>query len=594
MEQEFQMQSSSTLPYGFELGEEEVQAINALSPKSMRTPCYFFRLDELMHDGTRPQREAFLNFLAAINEPGFNFVYIIRGDKSGTHIYLGVTAHLDTMEAQRIGDFAADVLYPSFQGMFRGSKLTKLLETDFYSEILQSARQMKCTGMMLGIPSLKEEREHKDDETDFQGIDRLASAMHGEIWQMVIVCEPLRRNDIAVMREKIYKMYEELTLLAKTSVQGQHSSGKNFGHNEGRSTTVNDSSSSGSSHTVTHGENESISYTEGKNKSQSQNSGESVSFSHTQGQSKNDNRSQSRTETQGGSDSRAKGHSAGETHTHKNSSDNSSETHGTSHSSSTGISESHSIGESTSETQSKNRTSGITDTVGHSSSSQKGRGTSDSTAEGKNKGYSHSEGLTESYGSTTGESTGKSLTATFEFIHKKEAEELKYIDEILLPRLQNGESRGMFKTAVFLYAQNPSILGRLQSNIRGIFQNGQCNFSPLVIERLTDGSQWMDDFQIHSIFAPQKASQSVFYSVPSRDGYLELASCLTLSEVGLIAGLPQCEVPGLSLTPYTPFGLNTGAQPKEGFTLGKMIYGGQALANNPVQLDRDVLNKHVG
>lgn len=581
------------LPYSFRLEPPELQAVNALPYAAAGRACRFFRLDELMHDGTRPGREAFFNVLAAINEPGYNFVYIIRGDRIGTHIYLGVTARAGTEEAQRIGDFAADVLQSSFQGMFRGSLLTPLREGDFYQEIVSPRNNMIYTSMVLGIPSLKDEKKQGTKETDFQGIDRLASAMHGETWQMVIVCEPLPRESIALMRKEVYRLYEELALLAKTSVQGGRNTGENTSRNEGISSNVSDSMTTGESHTKTQGENESVSYTEGKNTSHSTNVGESVSASHTVGKSENKSVSSGKSHSSGSSDTRTKGHSTNESHSHTSSGDSSSETHAKTYNDSTNENKSHSEGSSASDTQGKTKNSGTTDTEGRSSSSQKGRGTNSSTANGTSNSKAHTTGRTETYGSSAGQSSGKSLTATFEIIHKKEAEELKYIDDSLLPRLQNGESRGMCKTAVFLYAQNPSVLGRLQSNIRAIFQGETGIFAPLNIVPLADSAQWMDDFFIHRIKAPDKARQAVFYGMPKKGEYLELATCLTMSEVGLMAGLPQYEIPGIPLTPYTPFGLNTNATSKEGFSLGALLYGGQAQKDNPVELDRGVLNKHV-
>ncbi len=593
MTTEMKSHAQLALPYGFHLEARELQAVNALPDAAAGRACRFFRLDELMHDGTRPGREAFFNVLAAVNEPGFNFVYIIRGDRSGTHIYLGVTAQPGTVEAQRIGDFAADVLQSSFQGMFRGSRLTPLREDDFYQEIVAPRNNMTYTSMVLGIPSLKEEKNQGTKETDFQGIDRLASAMHGETWQMVIVCEPMPREKIAIMRQEVYRLYEELALLAKTSVQGGRNSGENTSRNESLSTNAGDTITTGESHTKTKGENESVSYTEGKNSSHSVNAGESVSTSHTAGRSESNSSSSGETRSSGGSDTRTKGHSTNENYSHTSSGDSSSEAHAKTYSDGTNKNQSHSEGKSTSDTKGKTHNSGTTDTEGHSSSSQKGRGTNSSIADSNSTSKAHTTGKTETYGSSTGQSIGKSLTATFEVIHKKEAEELKYIDDSLLPRLQSGESRGMCKTAVFLYAQNPSILSRLQSNIRAIFQGEMGNFAALTIVPLANGAKWMDDFSIHHIKAPNNVKQAVFYSVPEQGDYLDLGTCLTMSEVGLMAGLPQYEIPGIPLIPYIPFGLNTKASSKETFTLGTLLYGGQAQGANPVKLEREVLNKHV-
>lgn len=235
MEDKDDISGLKALPYEFKLDTFDMKQVNSLPPSSVRQSCCFYRLDELMYEGKNPQREAFINVLAALNQPGFNFVYIIRGDRHGTHIYLGVAAQPGSSEAQRVSDFSIDVLQPSFESNFRGSRLTRLFESEFSREIMEPRKSMPYSSMVIGIPSLKDERGRQEGDPDFQGIDRLASAMHGETWQMVIVCEPLRRHDIAAMRQEVYKIYETLSLMAKNSVQSQHGTGESTGTSEGRS-----------------------------------------------------------------------------------------------------------------------------------------------------------------------------------------------------------------------------------------------------------------------------------------------------------------------------------------------------------------------
>lgn len=601
MEDKEYISEQKPLPYEFKLDTYDMKQVNALPPSSVRQSCCFYRLDELMYEGKNPQREAFINVLAALNQPGFNFVYIIRGDRNGTHIYLGVAAKPGSSEAQRVSDFSIDVLQPSFESNFRGSRLTRLFESEFSSEIMEPRRSMPYSSMVMGIPSLKDQRGRQEGEPDFQGIDRLASAMHGETWQMVIVCEPLRRHDITVMRQEVYKIYETLSLLAKNSVQSQRGTGESTGTSEGRSKGTGTTRTKGDSTTVTEGKSKSTSFTEGSTTSRSSSHSESSSNSHAESHSQGSALSWGTSQSNTSGTNRSKGTSNSKTSGKNNSSSSSSETGG--ESISEGNSNSNTSGEnkggsknegsSSSDTNGSSKSDGTTNTEGKSDSTQTGTGTSSSKSVGTSVSESSTENASENYGKSTGKNTSNTLSATVEVVRKKEAEEIKYIDESLLPRFQSGESRGMFKTAVFLYAKSPSILNRLQSNIRAIFQSGQGNFSPLTVEPLADEASWMDDFQIHSIYSPETSEQASFFGVTALKGRLDLATCLTLQEISLIAGMPQHEVPGLALTPYTPFGLNTTAPADEGFSIGHLVYGGQALADNPVLLDRNVLNKHV-
>ncbi len=592
--------------YGFSLDSNDLAEVNSQPLTSVRQSCRFYRLDELMYEGKCPQREAFAKVLSALNEPGFNFVYIIRGDGHGTHVYLGVAVRPGSPEVPQLGDFFKDVLSHSFQAEFRGSRLANLLESDISREIMEPRGEMPYMSMVIGIPSLKDDSGRREGDPDFQSIDRLASAMHGDTWQMVVVCEPMRREDITSMRQEAYRIYEALSLRAKNSAQIQHSvnesAGENKGHTEGSGTTL----SSGSSQSVTKGNTESESFSDTRNSSQSVSRSEGLSETNTKSQSHSTGNSWSATNGQSvehGVQDSCSGSGTGSSSSDLEdgigislsiqSSNSHTETSSVSDSYSETKSGSESWTDGTSQSVSRSTTNGTTDTTGSSNTHQTGRGTSSSTSETENHGRSDSENRSDSHSTSRSRGTSDSLSASFDVVRKKDAEELKYIDESLLPRLRSGESSGMFKTAVYLSAREPSTLNRLQSNIKSIFQSGEVGFSPLTVEPLANGSGWMDDFQIHSIDSPQQSEMAAFYGIMAKGGRIDLASCLTLEEVSLMAGMPQHEVPGLTLTPYTPFGLNTGAHKNGAFAIGQLVYGGQAQARNQVELDRDVLNKHV-
>ena len=610
MGETFLKQEKLALSYSFIFDPGELAEIDKLCSKDIgQVQCWrFFRLDQLLYEGEAPQREALQNVISAISTPGFNFIYIIRGDRQGTHIYIGVATVPGTKEEAGIGDFAVDVLNPSFQGMFRGSHLTDLKSGEIKAEIIDKGKKMPFVSMVMGIPSLADERHQKAGKLDFQGIDRLASAMHGEVWQMVIVCEPINRYEIFQMRDDIYALYEQLALLAKSSVQGSKSEGENSGYSEGHGKSITEGQNTGISCTTTKGTNDSVSFSESKSSNQSFNTGESSSASHTNGSnhniSENMGENSSNTHSESQSSTRSKGKSASKnTSSGSNSSENTGKnsSEGSSNSSTTGKSDSttHSVsktqGKSSSDTQGKTQTKGSSETKGHTSSSQKGHGTNESMSESKNEGNSHAEAVSENYGSNVGTNKGKSLTAIVELVRKRETEQLQYIDDFLLPRLQKGSSRGMFKTAVYLFAKDLSVSRRLGNNVRAIFQSFRSNFSPLTILTLKENANWMNDFQIHSVQALDTNRQAAFYGVPNHNGRLELASYLTTDEVSIMAGLPQQEIPGLSLRAYTAFGLNMDiiSSTIDSFELGHLLYGGQMLRDNPVSIDREELNKHV-
>ncbi len=563
--------------------------------------CRFYRLDELLYDGKHPQREALQNVLAAINVPGYNFVYIIRGDGQNTRIYLGVSVKADSEFLAGLGDYASDVLEASFQGMFRGSRLHRLRQDEIEKEIFKPLDDSRYLSVATGIPSLIE-RQRKQDDNDYQGIDRLISAMHGEKWLMLIVCEPVPRSLIGELQEKSFGIYSNLAKDAKQSRQESSSSGKGTSEsvNNGNSSTTG--TTTGTSNSKTTGSNTSESHSTGISDSRAESKGETVSASMTtannSGKSTMDGSSTGSSHTEGTSTSNSKGQSASKTSGNTSTSDSSNITGGHSKSDGTNKGTSHSetvsSSSSKSETNGKTRNSNTTDTHSTSSNEQMSTGTSLSETVGNNEGTTNSRTVTESQGKTISENVSKSVAITKELVDKKNAEVLKFIDEQLLPRLQKGLNKGMFKTAVYLLAEYKSVNRRLCNNVKAIFQSDSNTLNPLTVSETTCFTSWIEDFCIHELEITKEPPYAVLFGLPF-DKKLQLATFLNSNEVSILASIPLNEVPGIALRQYTPFGLNV--PPPETmvapFEFGKLIYGGGVLKDSPVYLDQKVLNKHV-
>lgn len=574
--------------------------------------CRFFRLEELLYDGKKPTREAWQNFISAIRVPGMNFIYVIRGDEKSTHIYLGLSAKPNTEEAARLGDYAHDIIESSFQGMFKGSSLTALREEEAETEIFSPIRNNHYVNIVTGIPSVQDERE-KNPDSDYQGMDRLISAMHGENWQMVIVCEPLSQENVAELREQTYEIFDKLSLIAKNSLQSSRSTGhsENVGTSIGQSHTTGESDTHGKTDTT--GSSTGKSYSENVSISQTTSSGESVTVSHTQGKSSSHtdsrNENSSHQETRGRSSNTSKGKTANQSSSHGSSSN--SNTHGTSDSSSesrgesssetrsksSGHSQSNTSGSSESETQGKTRNTGTSEVQGKSRANQQSSGTTESTSISDSHGTSQSNSVNTGETAGTSDTQDSSLTASVDVVNKKAAEFLKYIDETLLPRLSKGSNCGIFKTAVYLLTQTKSINARLCNNVTAIFQGKSTAFTPLTTSEPFSNGEWLGDFQIHDFKLERALPYGVLYGVPCREMRRELATFLTSDEVGIMAGLPLNEVPGIALRRFVPFGLNPSLIPNQksadNLSFGQLVYGGKLLPNNVVSLDKNVLNKHI-
>ena len=255
-----------------------------------------------------------------------------------------------------------------------------------------------------------------------------------------------------------------------------------------------------------------------------------------------------------------------------------------------------SFGKSISDSQGENigysRGDSSTDSRQDSSSSW-GRSHQEGYSEGKNS--SHSESSNEG----TSRNKGKSYSVTVELANKHAVELMKYIDEELLQRLKTGFSRGLFKSSVYYMASEPAHASRLKSAVMSLFQGDENSYSPLRASAINLSVE--QNFSILHNFQNQYLVSSDFpqdsltlLSRPYYEGrYVGLNTFLTASEVSLFAGLPQKEVPGLSLREGVDFGLNEKIlSSNDSLRIGVMLQRGREL-NIPFLISRDSFSKHI-
>ena len=445
----------------------------------------FYKINRLSFDEKFPHREAFENVLLSLDNEAFNFVYILTGNEKGIELHIGVVKNKNEnnailgkkLSAPNYGEIIKNV----FEGNFNGSKLERIRGENLYSLVKNSAEKYKNAGVITGIPSINEQ----NSEYGFQGIDRLINSMLGLDWRLIIVYEPVKKEEILAVRENIYNLYNRLHVSSKKTLQ------------------------------------------------KSSNEGETISF----GTSKSESSSKT--------DSKSKGENRG-----YNKSDSS-----------------------------------INHQEGYS--------------ESKNFGSSYSYGTSNS--NSTNESTSKnkgtSTSMTIELANKHAIEMMKYIDEELLERLKTGFSRGLFKSSVFYMAKEPTHANRLKSAIISLFQGDKNSYSPLKSSKIDlskdNNFKILQNYQNQYLVSRNFPQDSLtLLSRPYYEGrYVGLNTFLTASEVSLLAGLPQREVPGLSLTEGVDFGLNEKIVDNS-FNVGFMVQRGREL-NIPFLISRESLKKHI-
>ena len=235
-----------------------------------------------------------------------------------------------------------------------------------------------------------------------------------------------------------------------------------------------------------------------------------------------------------------------------------------------------------------------------------------SSTEGVNSSVSVSDSSQTSRGSQRGTSSGE----THDCQEKTLQEWLKYLDEVLYPRLDNARGKGQFICSVLLYAEERAVCRKLATVMSAVFSGDAGNRAPLrEVELGTDPGH--DPNRLASL----RALQQPVYEVPddvrqdreAMAGYIirsKFTSCdaqglpetfyagswVSVTELSMLAGLPLREVPGLKLREEVQFGLNV-PEPEDAETLrlGALVQNGEVSERTPtpICLKHSELDRHI-
>lgn len=302
----------------------------------------------------------------------------------------------------------------------------------------------------------------------------------------------------------------------------------------------------------------------------------------------------------------------------------SSETKGTSNSVGENYSKSVQKGESNSITTNNgtSKSTGLNsgESSGSSSSSKSsGKNSSEGTTyskgntKGTNTGSSESNGTSKSEGTsksvTTGNNKGESTSnsTTLEFVDKEAQDWIKYLDDVIIPRLDYGTGKGIFVTSSFLFAENKASLKKLENTVISLYSGETGNKIPLKANTLNSSKdknlKMLESFQIPFGFYNEKdtlsdneiIARSALSQYVTKDNRFFEGNWITTNELSMIAGLPQKEVVGLGLKEEVEFGLNFKNQmiEEDKINLGKLVQSGNIIDKIDVCIDRKNLDKHL-
>ncbi len=225
----------------------------------LKTDFCLYHIQELTFEDESPRKEGFENVLSSLRIDGVVFVYLLLGDEDGVSFYLGIVKDKKFQNELEldVDDIGNDILSPSIEGNFRGSKIEKV---DFRTNsIKESIGNFKRFAKIDGVPSVNAENE------EFQGVDRLVDVMNGDEFAMMILADPLSPSQIQNIENKLYQIYDKINPLSKKSIQSNRgesqtqgssageSSSKTSGTNDGASVTITDGTSNGTNKGTSNG-----------------------------------------------------------------------------------------------------------------------------------------------------------------------------------------------------------------------------------------------------------------------------------------------------------------------------------------------------
>ena len=267
--------------------------------------------------------------------------------------------------------------------------------------------------------------------------------------------------------------------------------------------------------------------------------------------------------------------------------------------------------------ESDGRNSGESDSRGNNESGTKGYSTgrsSQGSSSGSNSGESNSKTVgnssshTKSSGTTYSKSTtdntslsdteGTTVGISTEITDKRAQYSLEHLEKHLLPRLNRGLSKGLFKSTVYFSAQNKTKYDQLKASLRATFQGSEGSMAPLEVYDLKEGTQGAY-LNLPEVKIKPNPELLIFHSLDCDNNqgageWSELGSLITADELAIFASLPQRELQGIRCRKTVDFILDLpDVREDDRLGLGELIDRGRRFPNNPLVLARSDLNKHI-
>ena len=560
---------------------------------------HLYRIDELVYSEKEGlKREAIENVLSTFRGmDDVNILYMILGDTDKVSFYMGVSKnlYLEAWDQKQQGkadlsieSYGPHIMKPSLEGNFVGSQITEVADYAEKESIIDRIRASKSSGFINGVPGFVEQA--LGESKDFQGVERLVDTMVGTDFALVVIATPCTGKDVVKLEHRVNRLVNLVEPIGKLSKQetlmDQYQTSEDT--TEGVNRNVGTAKSVDSSSSVSNTKNDVKDSREDFSTQSNASKNDTTTDQSGQTQSHGMNTVQSRDiSNQTGSERNP------DVNRRSESTDNNM-----SYQDNTSKSVAHTNQWSDSKTSSTSTTS----------SQSVSKGSDTRTSQSRNMSVQKSHNIS----NRTGKSSSDSTQTTYSLQLEKKAvlNVLKYIDEVFQQRVDKGKSKGSYVVSTYLGTRtNRATLYRLANTVMGLYGGEKGNLEPLTFVELThwqnkdneealSARKIFENFQIPVIESKKEIWKSVYSKVVYETLDKEsVGSWLTGDELGLLMGMPQREVLGVSARNEVEYGLNpkstTEIDVDKSIELGSLVHHGDVRKDNKIYIEKKNLSKHT-
>ena len=512
----------------------------------------FYQLTEVVLNKNEKVLERLNNVYSAMHSLELSVIMLLTSTKTGVEFYLGVR----TPDGCEMNRQIAEAFERTFYGNFPGSKL-KAVEgqgkVDALLGRIMPEDGSNAVTALTSIPALKD--EDAENEKFTQGIEKVIDTMQGTEYAILIISDPVNKDQIAWTKQGYEELYSELYPLSQTELS--------IGKSDAKSMSV--SEMDGVTETI----------------------GTSVSKTQSFGKGTSSARSESRTNTLGLSmgafGSQGNSHATGKTKTK----------------SATGgpkvLKFGYSVAKSVIDTVSA--TLGVNG--GANISTAHTTGYTDTTSENWQKSYQtgkqESTSSTHQNGTQQGTTAADSTTATVRYANKSVQVMLDLIEE-QLKRIKDCENYGVWSSAA--YFLSPS---RENSVVAASAYKGIINGENTSLESSSMNTWFRDDNVSKINDYLRRLRHPRFYDPEYLSNFsamtdVGLTTMVNTKELSIQCNVPYRSVAGVTVREMAEFGRNLPrmAEPEQELLhLGKIYHMGRPEPSSEVRLSRNAMASHT-